>query len=86
MTDRFRPALAAYVFGVLGVFLAVAPWTQLWDHHTFFLTGSAMGAWVRSGWVRGLVTGIGVLDLLVARGEVAALWRLLRVAEKEAAR
>jgi hypothetical protein len=78
LTDRIRPALAVYVFGVLGVFLAAAPWTAIWDEGTSFLLPMTAAAWARSSWVRGAVSGIGLLDLVVAAGEAAELWRLLR--------
>jgi hypothetical protein len=77
LTDRIRPALGVYVFGVLGVFLAAAPWTAFWDEATYVLL-PAWGACVRSGWVRGAVSGLGLVDLAVAGREAAALWRSLR--------
>lgn len=78
MTDRIRPALVVYVFGVLGVFLAAAPWTAVWDEGTRFLLPTAASAWARSGWVRGAVSGLGLLDLGVAAAEGAGLLRLMR--------
>lgn len=78
MKDRIGPALGAYVFGVLGVFLVLAPWTEVWERSTFVLAGTPAGAWLRSGFTRGLVTGIGILDLVVAFQEGAELWRRMR--------
>jgi hypothetical protein len=78
LTDRIRPALLVYVFGVLGVFLAAAPWTAVWDAGTRFLLPTGAAAWARSGWVRGAVSGLGLLDLGVAVAEGAGLLRLLR--------
>jgi hypothetical protein len=76
LTDPIRPALGISVFGVLGVFLAVAPWTAVWDEGTFFLL-STSAAWVRSGWFRGTVSGLGILDLAVALREAVCLFRTL---------
>ena len=38
----------------------------------------ALGPWVRSGWVKGAVSGLGALDLLVALQEAGILWQSLR--------
>ena len=81
MTDRIRPALLVYLFGVLGVFLAAAPWTAVWDEGTRFLLPTGAAAWARNGWVRGAVSGLGLLDLGVAAAEGAGLLRLLRRGE-----
>ncbi len=78
MTDRIRPVLAVYVFGVLGIFLAMAPWTEIWDEGLQFLLPTGALACARSGFTRGVVTGIGVLDLAVAMAEGAAFWRSVR--------
>ena len=78
MTDRIRPVLAVYVFGVLGVFLVWAPWTEVWDEGTRFLLPTSAALVARSGFARGAVTGIGVLDLAVAFSEAAAFWRAVR--------
>ena len=75
MTDPVRPALGISVFGVLGVFLAAAPWTPVWDEGTFFLL-STSAAWVRSGWFRGMVSGLGILDLAVALREAVRFFRV----------
>ena len=72
---RIRTALLAYVFGVLGAFLLAAPWSPLWDYATLSVAQYAFGPWVRSGWVRGAVSGLGALDLLTATREAGALLR-----------
>ena len=78
MTDRIRPVLAVYVFGVLGLFLAWVPWTEIWDEGTRFLLPTGAALWARSGFTRGVVSGIGLLDLVVAAGEAALFWRAVR--------
>ncbi len=61
-----KSSVTLYIFLVLGVFLAVAPWTPVWYEATVLLLPTRFGAPAQSGWVRGLVSAIGVLDLLVA--------------------
>jgi hypothetical protein len=78
LAARIRTALTLYVFGVLGAFLLAVPWSPLWDHATLFVAQYAFGSWVRSGWVKGLVSGVGALDLWVAVQEAGILWQGLR--------
>ena len=82
MADSLRTALRLYVFGVIGIFLLVAPWTPVWDQATLALAPSELGGWVRSGWLRGIVSGLGTLDLIVAAAEAGLLWRPLRKFEE----
>ena len=42
---------------------------------TIALAPTAAGPWVGSGWVRGLVSGLGALDLAVALQVLRELWR-----------
>ncbi len=83
MSERVWVAVEVYFFGVLGVFLATAPWTALWDECTLFVLPIGWGAWVRSGWVRGLVVGVGVLDLIAAARRGIELRRLMSASEGE---
>lgn len=60
---------------MLGLFLLVAPWTPIWTRATIALAPTAAGPWVASGWLRGLVSGLGALDLAVALQVLRELWR-----------
>jgi hypothetical protein len=66
MDSRILSAFALYGFLVLGAFLLVAPWTPIWQQATLVMLPTGMGSLVNSGWVRGLVSAIGALDLIVA--------------------
>jgi hypothetical protein len=72
---RLQTAMTLYVFGALGLFLLAVPWTSVWDQVAIALLPQALGGWVRSGWVRGAVSGLGALDLVAAAREARALWR-----------
>lgn len=69
-----RTALGVYAFAVLGVFLVVAPWTAVWTHAVHALAPGAVEAWLLSGWVRGGVSGLGALDVLVAVQLALDVW------------
>ena len=77
MAASLRSALHLYVFGMLGIFLLAVPWTAIWDRATLAMAPTWVGAWVRSGWFRGGVSALGLLDLAVAAREGRLLWRSL---------
>ena len=81
MQSRIGVALLLYLFAVLGLFLLVAPWTPAWTQATYALLPQHVGRWVLSGWVRGVVSGLGALDLAIAAQFGLELWRRLRAGD-----
>lgn len=70
MDPRLRSAFTAYAFGVLGVFLVFAPWSALYRNILMWAEADpAIGGVLASGWFRGLVSGIGLIDVWVAARE-----------------
>jgi hypothetical protein len=65
--------LLVYVFAALGVFLVVAPWSPLWDTTTAGYLSTRIGPWLRSGFLRGLVSGLGALNFIAAWNEARSL-------------
>lgn len=78
MESRVRSAMSLYAFTVLGIFLLFAPWSPVWDQASVALLPAAAGLVVRSGWVRGLVSALGALDLFVALQVGRELWDSMR--------
>ena len=78
MGSTLRAALHAYVFGLVGVFLLAAPWSPLWDNLALVLSPTHWAGIARAGWLRGLVSGLGALNLWVALRAGAELWRSVR--------
>lgn len=70
-----KGSVSLYVFLVLGVFLTVAPWTPVWYEATVLLLPTRFGAPAQQGWVRGLVSAIGILDLLAAISAALDMFR-----------
>jgi hypothetical protein len=57
----------------LGLFLIIYPWSQYWERNYFAgLPGVWATVW-RSPYFRGAVSGVGLLDLLLALGEMFRL-------------
>jgi hypothetical protein len=65
---------------LVGLVLTVAPWTSLWDSNWLLQPWPAARALLMSGFARGAVTGLGLVNLVVALSDVRA--RLLHAAER----
>jgi hypothetical protein len=63
----------------LGLFLLIYPWTGGWDDNLFatFLSQTIPGwsAYWQNAYVRGAVSGLGILDLYIFFGEIFRLRR-----------
>jgi hypothetical protein len=66
LDPRILSALTVYIFLVFGVFLIVVPWTPVWSHAMVGFLPETVGRWALLGWVRGIVSGLGAIDLFVA--------------------
>ena len=47
-----------------GLLLVLAPWTALWDHNYFGTALPWLGSWMTNEFVRGGVTGVGVITAI----------------------
>jgi hypothetical protein len=83
LQPRIGVALSLYAFGALGLFLLVAPWTPAWTQATFALLPRPVARWVLTGWARGIVSGLGALDLAIAAQLGVELWKQLRGDEQK---
>lgn len=75
--SRHQTALQVYAFAAVGLFLIVVPWSPVWDSATAPYLPTWAGSWLRSGYVRGAVSGLGGLNLLAAWSDARALLRSL---------
>jgi len=54
----------------LGAMVAILPWWQrVWETNPFVLNHPQVGYWLRNGAVRGVLTGIGLLDIWIGISE-----------------
>lgn len=64
---RFELFLRVLLRMYIGLAVCVAPWwSQFWDQNPLFLHFPALGTYAANGAVRGLVTGLGLLNLWIA--------------------
>ena len=54
----------------LGVLVAVLPWwTRVWDHNEFIQARPTLAAILHNGAVRGIISGLGLLDIWIGISE-----------------
>ena len=58
-----RLLIAAYLIEA-GVLLVLAPWSGLWERNYFAGLWPWLGLWMASAYVRGAVTGVGLVTAL----------------------
>ena len=64
--------LAAY-FLEAGLVLLVTPWSDFWEHNYFVSVLPHIGPIVRNDFVRGAVTGVGLLTVLAGLTELGGV-------------
>jgi len=67
-----RLLLIAYLIEA-GLLLLIGPWSALWDRNIFLQSMAGIGDVARSGFVRGAVSGVGVLCVGAALADLATL-------------
>jgi len=82
LPSRLQTALHVYAFAALGVFLIAVPWSPVWDSATAAFLPTVAGPWLRSGFARGFVSGLGALNVAAACGEAMAFLRPPRSGER----
>ena len=64
----------------MGLLLVIVPWSSFWDRNLLLEASPAVFQLTRSAFVRGAVSGLGVLNLAAGALEVVMAWRLRRAA------
>ena len=78
-----RLLIAAYLVEA-GVVLTISPWTPFWDRNYFAYAVPWIGQWMASAYVRGGVTGIGLVTTFAGLRDLSAVI-LARSAASESA-
>ena len=69
-----RLLFVAYFLEV-GLLLVLVPWSGFWDRNYFASTFPVLQSFLRNNYVRGAVSGLGIVNLLMGFDELAAvLW------------
>ena len=58
----------------VGLLLVVLPWSAFWDRNYFALTWPAMRLFLGNNFVRGAVTGLGVVNLVAGFADLTLVF------------
>jgi len=72
----FLVSLIAFYLEI-GVFLLVLPWTSIWEFNYFRFRYPELTAWMLNFYLRGAVSGLGLVDLGLAAWSAAHFRELL---------
>jgi hypothetical protein len=62
---RVTVLLFVFVCAVVGVLLVILPWRPEWTDNHLLLTYPSLRAIIANGFVRGICSGLGVLDIWI---------------------
>jgi hypothetical protein len=63
--QRLKIVIEVVFFIELGMLLIILPWTPLWSNNSLFTTFPGLRFFLGNGFVRGLVTGLGFVNLWI---------------------
>jgi hypothetical protein len=70
MTELLAVVLSVISSLLVGVILSIVPWTALWDANYLLQPYPALRLFVLSPFARGTVTGLGIVNIVMALHEV----------------
>jgi len=76
---RTTVLLFVFVCAVVGVLLVILPWRPEWTDNRLLLTYPGLRAFVSNGFVRGICSGLGLLDIWIG------FWEAIHYSETTAA-
>ncbi len=79
---RWYHKMSAVIFIVfcleVGMFLVIFPWSALWDHNFFSMLAPEWHQYWDNAYLRGAVSGLGIVDLYISLVEIFRLRRFVR--------
>ena len=61
-----------------GVFFTIVPWTRIWTLNALLHSSPVLSVWVDNAFVRGFVSGVGVVHLILGVRELIRITRARR--------
>ena len=66
----------------IGLFLVFVPWSQLWEHNVLLAYSFHLRGLLLNNFLRGAVSGLGVVDLVLGFSELGRFWKSLRLVNR----
>lgn len=66
----------------IGLFLVFVPWSQLWEHNVLLGYSFHLRGLLLNNFVRGAVSGLGVVDVVLGLSELGRFWKSFRPANR----
>ena len=66
----------------IGLFLMFVPWSALWEHNVLLTYSFRLRGVLLNNFVRGGVSGLGVIDILLGLSELRHFWTSLRIVNR----
>jgi len=63
----------------IGLFLMFVPWSALWEHNVLLSYSPALRGLLLNNFVRGGVSGLGAVDVVLGLVELGRLWKSLKI-------
>lgn len=63
--DRIGLVIKVVFYIELGMLLAILPWTRVWTDNSLIVSYPGFRAFLQHNFVRGLVTGVGLVDIWI---------------------
>jgi hypothetical protein len=74
----FTRLLFVAFFLEMGLLLVLVPWSAFWEHNYFLQVQPALRALAMNGFVRGGVSGLGLVNLAAGMAELVSLLAAFR--------
>ena len=66
----------------IGLFLVFVPWSQLWEHNVLLSYSFHLRGFLLNNFLRGAVTGLGIVDLALGFSELGRFWKSLKLVNR----
>jgi hypothetical protein len=66
----------------IGLFLVFVPWSTLWENNVLLSYSVQLRRFFLNNFVRGAVSGLGVIDVVLGLTELGRFWKSLKIVSR----